>query len=338
MGKPKSKRRSDDSTRDGQSRRGHEQKFKKRATDHGIKTGSPKYPNEQQGLQHKRPGHKHQPGKMSGGVGNTSRKQKAGKHGSEKKGKGKKEESDESSNDSSSGDEYDEVQVDFEHSSPAEGDFHGMKMFFNKWLDDDPFDESGLADLIVKEGSEVGTVVKVVDQEEVYGLISALSFKSHGLEPCMQQITKFIQKKCPSAQSAQLENVLGGRGKGHTGLLVNERMVNVPPELALPLAQSLFDELRDPSNANACKFDNLVLLTKVLREEGGTSGSDIYLKVEEEVYAGLSTLEFTFRLNREADDGLEWFGKVIVISTKKVKQMISGVRDLVGDLAIRNQI
>ena len=56
------------------------------------------------------------------------------------------------------------------------------------------------------------------------------------------------------------------------------------------------------------------------------------------MYAGLSTLEFTFRLNREADDGLEWFGKVIVISTKKVKQMISGVRDLVGDLAIRNQI
>ena len=41
-----------------------------------------------------------------------------------------------------------------------------------------------------------------------------------------------------------MEKLLRSREEGRTGLIINERMVNMPNEMALPLMSSLFDELR----------------------------------------------------------------------------------------------
>jgi hypothetical protein len=57
------------------------------------------------------------------------------------------------------------------------------------------------------------------------------------------------------------------------------------------------------------------------------------------VYSKLASLEFSFPLTQEeAEEGLEWFGTVMVVSASKSAALLAGVRDLVGDLAIRNQL
>jgi len=37
--------------------------------------------------------------------------------------------------------------------NPEEEDFHGMKLFLQNMLDDEPFDDSGLADLVIAQVS-----------------------------------------------------------------------------------------------------------------------------------------------------------------------------------------
>ena len=42
-------------------------------------------------------------------------------------------------------------QVEFDFINPEEEDFHGMKLFLQNMLDDEPFDDSGLADLALAQ-------------------------------------------------------------------------------------------------------------------------------------------------------------------------------------------
>ena len=42
-------------------------------------------------------------------------------------------------------------QVEFDFINPEEEDFHGMKLFLQNMLDDEPFDDSGLADLVLAQ-------------------------------------------------------------------------------------------------------------------------------------------------------------------------------------------
>lgn len=56
------------------------------------------------------------------------------------------------------------MQVDFEFFDPKPGDFHGVKLLLQKYLDNYQWDLSGFVDLILAQ-TTVGTVVKSADSE-----------------------------------------------------------------------------------------------------------------------------------------------------------------------------
>lgn len=60
----------------------------------------------------------------------------------------------------------------------------------------------------------------------------------------MKQIVGYLRSRCKKDPhtAEKLEAVLGGK-KGRVGLLVSERLINVPLDLAPPLYQGLFDEI-----------------------------------------------------------------------------------------------
>lgn len=76
------------------------------------------------------------------------------------------------------------VQADFEFFDPKPGDFPGVKLLLQNYLDNKPWDLSGFVDLILEQ-TTVGTVVKSGDQDEeeegddddegLYAVVSALN-------------------------------------------------------------------------------------------------------------------------------------------------------------------
>jgi protein BCP1 len=60
----------------------------------------------------------------------------------------------------------------------------------------------------------------------------------------VKQIVRFLRSRCKKDEhtAQKLGAVLEGK-KGRTGLIVSERLINVPLDLAPPLYQGLFDEI-----------------------------------------------------------------------------------------------
>lgn len=56
----------------------------------------------------------------------------------------------------------------------------------------------------------------------------------------MKAIQDYIMKKCPKRKRSQLRNVLGNK---YTALLLNERMVNMPAEIAPNLHKCFVEDL-----------------------------------------------------------------------------------------------
>jgi len=217
--------------------------------------------------------------------------------------------------DSDGDDDASEVQVEFEHYDPQESDFHALRHFVTRYLDGEPYDSSGLVDLIIKQNT-VGTVLKVADEPDPFGFISVLNLDRYKNEPCIGQITRFLNKKCVSSLKPKLREILCAKG---TGLVISERIVNLPPSLASPLHEALFDEvcwaIEDEKTAElrqSFEFKHFVIVTQFLRERRGVAETDvaslrpkkkrskvvdaepIYLKLEDEVWSANCSFEFSF--------------------------------------------
>ena len=143
---------------------------------------------------------------------------------------------------SDSGSDADEINVTFDCFNPVEEDFHGIKLFLAGLLDEQNFDSSGLVDLVLGQSGEVGSVVKIMDEEEVYGVLSVVDVATaSSVSPCLKQISDFILKKCPKSKHVTFAEAL----RRKTGLIISERMINMPPEMAVPLLDGLCNELKD---------------------------------------------------------------------------------------------
>ncbi len=144
---------------------------------------------------------------------------------------------------SGEGSDFEELNVVFDHFNPKESDFGGIRQFLSSLLCGTPYNVGELVDIIIGQSGAVGTVVKVAGEEEVYGVTSVVSLAHYSSSECIKQIKKFILSKCPADQRPRLERILRSSEHGNTGFVVNERMVNMPNEMALPLMKGLFDEI-----------------------------------------------------------------------------------------------
>ena len=266
--------------------------------------------------------------------------------------------------DEDSGSDTDHVDVTFDSFDPVEADFHGIKMFFANFLDGQPFDSSGLVDIVLAQSGEVGTVLKVMDEDDVYGVISVANLQTASSEASLQQIVDFVSKKCPTSQQDAFAKAL----RGKTGLIISERMLNVPPELAVPLVDGLFQEISNSQKVSSLRnkyaFDTYLVLTQLLREGaqdgggkkkgkgkgapgsqggGGNSGAPVkgpvtWMKAEDECWSDHAFAAFEFPLSREPEEGFHFFGKAMLIKAREMPAAKAAILALVGDEALRNQM
>lgn len=243
------------------------------------------------------------------------------------------------------------VNVEFVFSDPKEAHFHSVKQFLLAYMPPtQPFDVSGLADAIVNQVT-TGTMVCVEGEDDVYGFITALSLQRYANAASVQQILQYVAKKCPPAELAQLQQILNTKS---VGLVVNERMVNLPYQLVPAIHSALHEDIEwaienedTPELRASFKFDYFLLLASCSVEKSGSGGGKgskktktayeqtvkLFNNFEDEFLEQVAELSFSFDTPVGDRERVDKSGKstvVMLIERSKHKEALSQIAAMIN--------
>ncbi|KAL0276655.1 UNVERIFIED_CONTAM: hypothetical protein PYX00_004180 [Menopon gallinae] len=277
--------------------------------------------------------------------------------------KGDKEESDDEEN---IGDET-VIQVDFEGRNPIDSDFDGIKQLLNQLFLKAHINLNDLTEHIIKQ-NYVGSVIKQSeaddeadeedsDPNEVFGITTIINLSGEQKSDCIHQLRALLLKLCNSYGSEEVhsfvQDLLSNPMKP-VGLFINERFVNIPPQITVPLFKSLKSEIkRAKEKRMAYDFSYIILISKLYKMElnndknkskkskKSDTSEIIWSNPEEEVIDQEAEVKFEFSVRNEADSGLvgEWnenddemtpMRRILVIPFSKFDSIIEKVEEAVS--------
>lgn len=174
----------------------------------------------------------------------------------------------------------DTVNVDFEWFDPQQVDFHGLKTLLRQLLDIDNqlFDLSALADLILSQPL-LGSTVKVDGNEsDPFAFLTVLNLSTHKDKPVIQQLTQYLTRQASKVGgdvAQQLPKLLSEDNNAQVGLILTERFINCPHEIVPPMYTMLQEEIqwaleeKEPYN-----FTHYLILSKTYQEVESTLPTD----------------------------------------------------------------
>jgi len=139
---------------------------------------------------------------------------------------------------------------------------------------------------------------------------------------CIQQLRHLLKQladeHATDAINTMIKNVLENDAT-QLGLLINERFVNIPAKISVPLLENLISELKRANSRNMpFNFSYYILICKLYKSEDKKSGkktksknrntdnesSILWSNPEEEIFAEEAIVSFEFSVEEEADSGL----------------------------------
>jgi protein BCP1 len=257
--------------------------------------------------------------------------------------------------DSGDDEDFDMVNVDFEwFNFDPEVDFHGIKALMRQLLDVDAtlFNMSALADLILSQPT-IGSTIKVDGKAtDPYAMVTALNLHEHrDKEPIKDMIRYLVEKAGTNEALAAVPELLAS-GK-HVGLVLSERLINMPSEIAPPLYSMLVDELEAAvEDKEPYDFSHYLILSKVYQEVESTINTGdrkskkakagepslFYFHVEDEVLQRHALAHGSFAYTKEEDAvadskrafqemGVKSMGSMMLIEASKLQPAIQAVQD-----------
>lgn len=173
-----------------------------------------------------------------------------------------------------------EVQVDFETRSPEDCDSHGLKQLLRQLFLKSNVDLEALAQIIISQ-NYVGSVVKQClddgqdddDDDDgsdgVFGITTVINITKRKEEPCIKQVrqllTTLANDNADDRVKALVNKILSDDAN-HVGLIINERILNIPAAISVPLFTSLQNELDKALKKNMpYSFQYLVWICKTYK-------------------------------------------------------------------------
>merc|ERR1712142_1229215 len=263
------------------------------------------------------------------------------------------------------------MNVNFDAQTATDADFHGIKRLLQQLFLKANVNLSALTDVILGQ-NHVGSVIKQApmdeegedemetdNDEQVFGISTVINLTqrltdetktspSEGDKAIKQMIDLLVEKSDKNGgpvQTKTLKEYLTDKEK-HTGWLLNERFVNIPPQISLPLYDSLRDEMHSAcAKGQKFKFDHFLLISKALKAKGGKKKDQdaiIFTNGEEELFQEESAFQFAFSVAdqqadaetiSEAEDGetsYESWRVVMIIPAEKMEVVAKKMTDILG--------
>ncbi|XP_015895482.3 protein BCCIP homolog [Ziziphus jujuba] len=252
-----------------------------------------------------------------------------------------------------------EVRADFLFFDPKPEDFHGIKTLLQTYLDNKSWDLSGFVDLILGQ-TTVGSVVKLEDDEDngIFSVVSALNLGRYKDNKCIQELKEYLLRVCKEKDVIDKLRSLLGEKAHSVGLLVSQRVMNLPPQLFPPIYDGLFKEVSwatedEPTEElrNSFRFKFYIVVSKIYkrknlnekkRHKSDYDEATIYTKPEDEIFHKLSLWSFDFPLQTQQVNhelrNYQPMGLVMAVEADKISAFQQELRSLIVDESlIENQ-
>ncbi|KAI9167110.1 Protein BCP1 [Paramyrothecium foliicola] len=256
--------------------------------------------------------------------------------------------------DSGDDEDFDMVNVDFEwFNFDPEVDFHGIKSLMRQLLDVDAtlFNMSALADLILSQPT-IGSTIKVDGKStDPYAMVTALNIHEHREKDPIKDIVQYLGEKAQTNDALSVVPGLLASGK-QVALVLSERLINMPSEIAPPLYSMLVDEIEAAvEDKEPYEFSHYLILSKVYQEVESTldvgdrkskkakgEPGQFYFHVEDEMLQRHALAHGSFEYTKQEDAvadskrafqemGVKSKGYMILIEANKLQGAIQAVQE-----------
>jgi len=267
-----------------------------------------------------------------------------------------------------------EMNVNFDAQTATDADFHGIKRLLHQLFLKANVNLSSLTDVILGQ-NHVGSVIKQApldeeeedeedemetDADEVFGISTVINLTqrltnesknvpSEGDKAVKQIVDLLVEKSDKNGGSIQtktLKEYLTDKEK-HTGWLLNERFVNIPAQISLPLYDALRDEMHSAcAKGQKFQFHHFLLMSKALKIKNGKKNDEnrlIFTNGEEELFHEESTFSFSFSVADQQADAetiseaasdeeasYESWRVVMIIPAEKMEVVAKKMTDILG--------
>lgn len=135
-------------------------------------------------------------------------------------------------------------------------------------VDNQIFDLSALTDLILSQPL-LGSTVKVEGNEsDPYAFLTVLNLKIHGNKPAIATIVKYLlERTATSPELEPLQGLLGSGSNASIGLLLTERLINLPVQVIPPMYKMLLEEIQWAiEEKEPYEFSHYLIMSKTYQE------------------------------------------------------------------------
>lgn len=178
---------------------------------------------------------------------------------------------------------------------------------------------------------------EMTDSNMVFGITTAINLNKSEVG-CINQLRNLIAQKAKESATIEVyerfKNIFEDTSNV-VGFLLNERYVNIPPQIAVPLMESLIKEI-DRANRKKMpfKFTHYAMLLKFYKRKMKKSKQTTveYSNAEEEVVAQNSCIEFEFAAQTESEPAsidVVPYRKVVVFEAAKLPQIIESIKSFI---------
>lgn len=219
-------------------------------------------------------------------------------------------------------------------------------------IDSQLFDLSALADLIVEQRT-IGSTVKVDDKaNDAYAFLTVLNLAEHAEKQGVSSLIQYLIAKFRTNEAlAPVADLLTARKP--VGLVLAERLLNMPPEIVPPMYSMLLDEVEAAvEDKEPYEFSHYLIISKTYNEIASTLNDGerrkkkakegdaplFFFHPEDEVLqkhaAAYGTYEYTKEDESVADSkrafqemGVKSYGSAILIEASKLQGAVKAMSD-----------
>lgn len=188
------------------------------------------------------------------------------------------------------------------------------------------------------------------DDDTIYGVTSAVDISRNRASGCTEDIRKNLLSKCEQyaeqSDKAAFKKILDD-DKNQVALIINERFINIPAQISVPLLENLHSEIQAAAvKKEMFRFNSYVMVIKFSRRKGNGNPvdplDDIYSNGEEEVLNEYADANFEYSVENETDSTLsgKWskndsalvpYRKVVYFDAAKFPVIINAIKELLNE-------